>query len=67
MSMSVRKTGAQNFPWEARCSEHREEEMFLTRTYGAVEFNTKGVGNRLWILAMRAAEAHWNKYHKAPQ
>lgn len=61
--ISVRKTGSKSYPWEARCTEHRDEEMHLVAGIGAVQFNSRGVGNRLWLLAMIAAYEHHVKHH----
>jgi hypothetical protein len=61
--ISVRRTGARNWPWEARCRVHRDEELHLVDGIGAVEFNTRGVGNRLWIFAQIAADEHVKRHH----
>lgn len=64
--INVHQTGAKGYSWEARCSVHRNEETYLTN-YGAVAFNTRGVGNRKWEHAMAAACEHLKKYHTFPK
>ena len=61
--VSVRKTGAAVRPWEARCSVCRDDHIHLCGV-GAVAVNTRGVGNRLWELAMVAAELHLRECHR---
>lgn len=69
--VSVRKTGSANYPWEARCSEHppgigkpaKNEKIYIHPVFGAVAFNTRGVGNRVWFLAQYAADRHIREFH----
>ena len=62
MRFTVRKTGASVRPWEARCDSCREETIHFTQ-YGAVACNTRGIGNRVWALAMLAGYAHLKEKH----
>lgn len=62
---TVRKTWSKLFPWEAWCDSCREHTTHLT-PYGAVACNTRGVGNRLWVLAMLAGYAHLKEKHSVP-
>lgn len=61
--VSVRRTGCAPYPWEARCRAHRGRREAHITDYGVVAFNSQGVGNRTWELAMLAAEAHLRRYH----
>lgn len=54
----VRRTGTPSRPWEARCRNCRTEQTYILPVVGAVGFNTRGMGNRLWVLAMLAAQEH---------
>lgn len=57
---TVRKTGTPSRPWEARCRDcFREgEKTYIVQPFGALGFNTRGMGNRLWVLAMLAVQEH---------
>ena len=59
---TVRKTGNKLFPWEARCDSCRGQTTYLT-PHGVVACNTRGVGNRLWGLAMLAGYTHLKEKH----
>jgi hypothetical protein len=61
----IRKSGARVMPWEARCREcgRIETETYVFPHVGAVAFSTRGIGNRLWELAMLAALAHLHRHH----
>jgi hypothetical protein len=66
--VTVRKSGAAGRSWEARCSDHPRprsdvgEELYFTDA-GAVAFNTAGIGNRTWELAMEAVAGHLSAFH----
>jgi hypothetical protein len=60
--VSIRKSGAAVRPWEVRCSECREETLHFT-PFGAVAANTRGIGNRVWFLALLAGLLHLHEKH----
>jgi hypothetical protein len=55
--MVVRRSGTLSHPWEARCRECSDEKTHLT-AFGAIAVNTRGIGNRLWVLAMYGTYIH---------
>lgn len=63
-AMTVRKTGTPSRPWEARCRDCRDEHVHLHPVVGAIAVNTRGMGNRLWVLAMLAVQEHRRKCHE---
>lgn len=63
--MTVRKTGTPSRPWEARCPDCRGEHVHVHPAVGAIAINTRGMGNRLWVLAMLAVQEHLRKCHGA--
>lgn len=65
--VTVRRTGTPSRPWEARCSACREERLHFVDGVGAVAVNTRGIGNRLWVLAMLAAGVHLRAVHPTPE
>lgn len=64
--ISIRKTGASSWPWEARCTciQRFDEEVYVTKKHGVVAFNTRGVGNRTWTMALAAAARHVKRRHR---
>lgn len=41
----------------------RSEYIHLVDGFGAVAVNTRGIGNRLWVLAMLGAGVHLRVVH----
>lgn len=65
--IKIRKNGSASYPWQAVCTSHRDEQLFVS-PFGMVAFNTKGVGNRTWKQALHAALAHHQRHHaKSPR
>ncbi len=58
LPMRIRKTGTPSRPWEVRCPDCRDERVHLHPAVGAVVVNSRGMGNRLWVLALLAVQEH---------
>lgn len=64
--ITIRKSGAGLWPWQARCSciYRFDEETYVVPGVGVVGFNTRGIGNRTWAQAMIAAMRHIERRHR---